>query len=79
MNNLTDHSFVVKKMITTAYLSIFLNYSQTIAILNSLHLNWQSNLIHIFDIYKAIAGGLQEIISIECFMTGFKYYFLQYL
>ena len=54
-------------MITAASLKIFMNYSQTIAILNNLNLNWKSQ---IFNIHKAASGGFQQVVSVECFFTG---------
>ena len=70
MTNLSDQSFAVKKMITAASLKIFMNYSQTISILNSLNLNWEDKLLKIFSIYKGVSGGFQQVVSIECFFTG---------
>ena len=72
LTQLSDKSYVVKKMITAAYLKIFMNYSQTISIMNSLHLNWDGKLLQLFSIYKSASGGFQQVISIECFMTSFK-------
>ena len=69
---LSDKTYVVKKMITAAYLKIFMNYSQTISIMNSLQLNWDGKLLQLFSIYKSASGGFQQVISIECFITGFK-------
>ena len=57
-------------MITAASLKIFMNYSQTIAILNNLNLNWKSQLLEIFNIHKAASGGFQQVVSVECFFTG---------
>ena len=70
LNQLKNPSFAIKKMITAAALKIFMNYSQTIAILNSLNLNWEGLLLEIFNIHKAASGGFQEVVSLECFFTG---------
>ena len=70
LNQLKDSSFAIKKMITAASLKIFMNYSQTITILNSLNLNWEQQLLNIFNIHKAASGGFQEVVSLECLFTG---------
>ena len=57
-------------MITAATLKIFINYSQTIAILNSLNLNWESKISQMFNIHQAASGGLQQVVALECFFTG---------
>ena len=64
-------------MLTTGSLKIFLNYSQIIAILNSLNLNWEDKLLELFNIHKVVSGGFQEIVSLECFFTGSSYTFLK--
>ena len=60
----------MKKMITAASLKIFMNYTQNIAILNSLNLNWNNIILEMFNIHKAASGGLQDVVSVECFFTG---------
>ena len=67
---LSKPSFAIEKMMTSASLKILMNYSQTIAILNSLNLNWENKLLEIFNIHKAASGGFQELVSFECFFTG---------
>ena len=57
-------------MITAASLKIFMNYTQNIAILKSLNLNWESTILEIFNISKAASGGFQDVVSVECFFTG---------
>ena len=59
-------------MITAAHFKIFLNYSQTIAIINTLHLNWDSILLEFFNIHKTVSGGMEQVVSIECFIAGIK-------
>lgn len=68
--NLQDKSFAIKKMITGAYIKVFINYSQTIAIINTLHLNWDEKLTALFNIHKTVSGGFQQVISIECLSEG---------
>ena len=70
LNQLKNSSFAIKKMIIASSLKIFLNYSQTITILNSLNLNWEGKLLDIFNIHKAASGGFQEVLSLECLFTG---------
>ena len=70
LNRLKNRSFAIKKMIKAATLKIFMNYSQTIAIFNSLNLNWDVQLLNIFNMHKASSGGFQEVASLECFFTS---------
>jgi len=69
--NLKDKNFAIKKMILGAYFKIFVNYSQTIAIINTLHLNWNQKLYDMFNLMKIVSGGVQQIIAVECLTTGF--------
>jgi len=57
-------------MITAAYLKIFLNYSQTISIINSLHLNWNNEINYMFNLQNTVSGSFQNVISVECLMNG---------
>ena len=68
--NLQDKNFVVKKMILGAYIKIFVNYSQTIAIINTLHLNWDQKLSDLFNIHKTVSGGVQQVVALECLLEG---------
>ena len=70
LNQFKNSSFAIKKMIIASSLKIFMNYSQTITILNTLNLNWQGQLLNIFNIHKAAAGSFQEVLSLECLITG---------
>ena len=65
--------FAIEKMMTSASLKILMNYSQTIAILNTLNLDWEGQLLKVFNIHKAASGCFQEVVSIECFFTGFYF------
>jgi len=78
--NLQDRSFAAKKMILGASIKIFANYSQTIAIINTLNLNWNQTLSDIFNLHKIISGGVQQVIPLECFVKGLIiFFFLFYL
>ena len=68
--NLSNKSFAIQKMITAAYLKIFLNYSQTISIINSLHLNWNNEINYMFNLQNTVSGSFQNVISVECLMNG---------
>ena len=59
-------------MITAAYIKIFLNYSQTISIMGSLHLNWNKELSYIFELQNTASGSFQNAISVECIFNGLK-------
>ena len=64
-------------MSSAACFKIFLNYSQTISILDSFNLNWDTKLLEIFNIHKVASGGLQEVASIECYFSGMKIDFVK--
>ena len=68
--NLQDKSFAIKNMILGAYIKIFVNYSQTIAIIQTLNLNWDQKLSDMFYLHKTVSGGVQQVIALECLMTG---------
>lgn len=70
LNQLKNSSFAIKKMMIASSFKIFLNYSQTITILNSLNLNWEGQILNIFNIHKAASGGFQQVLSLECLFTG---------
>ena len=78
--NLQDRSFAAKKMILGASIKIFANYSQTIAIINTLNLNWNQTLSDMFNFHKVVSGGFQQVISLECLLKGLIiFFFLFYL
>jgi len=68
--NLSNKSFAIQKMITAAYLKIFLNYSQTISIIDSLHLNWNKEISYMFNLQNTASGSFQNVITVECLMSG---------
>ena len=74
LNKLKSPSFAIKKMITAATLKIFINYSQTITIINGLKFDWDVLLLNTLNLYKASAGSLQEVVSFECFFTGYRHH-----
>lgn len=60
----------IKRMVKAAHLKIFLNYSQTITIINTLQINWNIVLSNFFSLNKTISGGTGQIITFECFVKG---------
>jgi len=68
--HLQDKSFAIKTMTLGASLKIFVNYSQTIAIIHSLHLNWDEKLSDMFNLHKTISSGVQQVIGLECLLEG---------
>ena len=60
---LAKPSFAIKKMVTSASLKIFMNYSQIIAILNSLNLNWEGQILKVFSIHKVSSGFSGSFVS----------------
>jgi hypothetical protein len=73
--NLKDEHFAAKKMISGAYIKVLVNYSQTIAIINTLQLDWDQKLSDLFNLHKTVSGGVQQVIAIECLIKGFKFFF----
>ena len=70
MNISNKEDGAVQHMIKGAYFKIFLNYTQSITIINTLHLNWSALISDFYDVQKTAAGGLQQVIAIECFVNG---------
>ena len=68
--NLQEKEFALKTMMLGSYIKILVNYSQIIAILNTLHLNWDQKLSDMFNLHKTISGGVQQVISLECLVEG---------
>ena len=78
--NLKDQNLAIKKMISAAYVKVYVNYSQTIAIINTLQLNWDQQISDIFNVHKVVSGGVQQVIGLECLIQGqnFFFFFLNY-
>ena len=53
-----------------AFFKIFINYSQMLAIINGLNLNWNEIFLNFFDAYKPISGSVHQILSFECIFSG---------
>ena len=78
MSRSHDKSLVIKKMMIGAHLKIFLNYSQTITIINSLHLNWGEFVSNFFNVHNTVSGGFEWILTIECFINGSHFDFFMF-
>ena len=60
----------VEKVLLGACIKILLNYSQSIVIIQSLNLNWNSLLSYIFMVNKIGSGNTQSTVGLECFFEG---------
>ena len=58
------------KMLTAAYLKIFINYSQCISIINSLKLDWNEIFSKFIETHKIVSGGVHQVLSLECVFSG---------
>jgi len=67
---LLNKEYAVEKLLVGARMKILLNYSQSIAIIQSLNLNWNSILSYIFLANKAGSGNAHSIAGIECLFEG---------
>ena len=54
------------------YIKIFLNYSQTIAIIHNLELNWPSYVDNYLQIASNIGSVSTQFLSLECLISDFK-------
>ena len=58
------------KILTAAYIKIFINYSQCISIINSLKLNWNEIFSKFIEMHKIVSGGVHQVLSLECVFSG---------
>ena len=63
-------SFAAQGMLLSAYMKIFVNFSQSIQIINSLNLNWDYFASILFPVFKISSGGIHRMISLECLVQG---------
>ena len=74
---ISNKDFTYKKMLTAAYIKIFINYSQCLSIINSLNLNWNEIFSRFFETHKILSGSVHQVLSLECVFSGFlKFYHL---
>ena len=71
-----DTDFALQKNMISAYMKIFVNYTQTITIINYLNLNWKNFVPEMFPALSVSSGNLKEVISIECLMPGIFYFII---
>lgn len=60
-------------MIKAARMKIFLNYTQTISIINSLNLNWGSIIKGTFGVVLSTSGNVNQIYGLNCLLNDEKY------
>lgn len=65
-----DEEFATKKMIKSAYLKVFFNYTQCIYILEYLNLNWGSIMKNAFYVNTIPSGAAFKSVSFECIVNG---------
>ena len=65
-----EKEIVAQKIMFSAYTKIMLNFSQIIAIIGSLNLNWGELFTNLFPFYKIASGNLHQMISYECLISG---------
>ena len=65
-------NFSLKKILIAGNIKIFVNYSQSMAIINTLNLNWKDLASNMFQFHQASSGAVQNLISLECLFNGLK-------
>ena len=68
--NLTNKSFASRKMVSAAAMKIFLNYIQTISIINNLQLDWGDIVSEIFGVVKAAGGSIHQVYGLDCLLNN---------
>ena len=68
--NLLDKEYAMENKLKAAFFKILINYSQCIAIINSLKLNWSEILLNLFQTQKVVSGSMHQAFSIECLIEG---------
>ena len=64
--------FAFKTIMLSACMKIFVNYTQSMAIINTLDLNWKEIVSNMFQFHKVASGAVQQMISLECLIQGKK-------
>ena len=65
-----DQDFVVEKIMISACMKILVNYTQSMAIIKTLNLNWKEIVNNLFQVHKTTSGSINEMISLECLIQG---------
>ena len=68
-----DQAFAFKKIMLAACMNIFVNYSQNMALINILNLNWKEIATNMFQVHKAVSASVHQMISFDCLIQGFIY------
>ena len=55
-------------------MKIYVNFAQSISIINTLNLNWNRLIVQMLPFYKILAGNAHNIISFECSIDGIMKY-----
>ena len=71
--NLQKQRFAAEKIMQSAYIKILTNYSQTIAIFNTLQLNWDDRITNFFNVLKTSSCDIHHLIAFECIYGLFFY------
>lgn len=50
----------------SAFFKIFVNYMQTISIINSLKLNWDDVWSQLFQVQQISSGSLEKVMALDC-------------
>ena len=51
-------------------MKILVNYTQSMAIIKTLNLNWKEIVNNLFQLHKTTSGSINEMISLECLIQG---------
>ena len=62
--------YAIQNVMISATLKIFLNYSQSITIINYLNLDWKILASHIMPFYKVSSGNVSQMMALECFVSS---------
>ena len=60
-------------MMKSALMKIFLNYTQTISILNSLKLNWGDIVKSSFGVVLSTSGNVSQVYGLDCRRICFEF------
>lgn len=70
LSKFKDMKFTVQQNFKGALMKILLNYSQGIAIINSLKINWGNLFGNLFRSAKMASGNAYEVVSLECIIES---------
>lgn len=67
--NLKNKHYASRKIVSAAVMKIFLNYTQTIAILKNLQLEWGDILSQLFGTVEATGGSINQVYGLDCLLN----------